>query len=481
VVFAAIAGIPPDINLDANEDNDISSTERDNYYDQILNHPLMQETVNPDMKNLNYVCQHETGPGSSVFDTQAVPARRLTEVAKGFGANGIIRSICAETFTPAMSDIIDVLSNNIGGVCLPNAYTRDSNGLIECDVTWTMPPDLSCDDYIYLEHPPLDRPQYDDQGRERCIVNQVPVINSNTSDPAEALDSSQNIGLGWYYDDFSEDMQRVCKITETVTTKQRMSFTLTPGMNGQNEDPPGNVKIELECLQQFATWSNNQNEQNESSESSDALSPEQLDLLGMPCLDEFSDNCPLPPVEAGEIFCNQSSDECVLRCRDNGDCPADWLCDGQKKADSTYINQTSYPICVNPICNLPEGEARNCGNTDVGEACTPMYVPSNGFNRNEIYIETNSPACETRICGVFRVEGNPREKSQYFTNEEYTDYVQDHIFCTCRCSSSDPDVSTCTCPDDFECSESLLSAGGSALAGGYCVRKGLLDVNYESP
>ncbi len=324
VVFSAIAGIPTGVVMDTNGDNDISNDERDDFYDQILSHPAMQETVNPQTNNLEYSCVH-VDASSGLPDTQAYPARRLTEVARGFGPNGTIQSICADDFSPAMNALIDIISNKIGGVCLPTSYTRDSDGMINCEVTWTMPPGWTCDDYEFLSDPPANFPLTDKSGRAICVVDQIPVINTNTDNPAVALDFSYKTGLGWYYDDFSGDMKSTCRTTQSITTKQRIAFTLNRAMNGANEDPPSGVSIDLTCRSKPA--------QSETEEEGVAQ--------GWSC--EW-DGC-----SEGDFYCHESTDLCVAACETDTDCEANdlplWRCgfaeDGER-------------FCVPPTCNTIE-------------------------------------------------------------------------------------------------------------------------------
>ncbi|MBN1653644.1 MAG: hypothetical protein JXA30_07690 [Deltaproteobacteria bacterium] len=340
VVFGAIAGIPPNIEEDANKDNEVTESERENYYNEILNHDLMQEIPDPDTKNLNYSCTQDDNM-DGIFETQAFPARRLTEVARGFGATGIIRSICASNFTPAMDAIIDVISNKIGGVCLPRAYTRDSDGKVGCDVVWTMPPGWSCADAVYLKDPEPEKPQVSDDGRKLCVVNQIAVKPGTSDNPAVRLDLNTPPGLGWYYDDFSLDMQNTCKLQETITTKQRISFTLNPGMQGANEDPPSGVSIDLECLNQIPT------------PTSDAIASK----VGLACEKDGVQQC--PPKETaqgakpGTLFCHDTTNVCVMKCSTDADCKdkmlAGWVCDDRKGSEG-YLNKSSQPICVNPTC-----------------------------------------------------------------------------------------------------------------------------------
>jgi len=343
VVFAAIAGIPPEVEEDTDNNGDISPEEREKFYDTVLNHQFMQEVPNPDTNNLNFSCVHPDPniPGDN--DTEAFPARRITEVAKGFGANGVIRSICSDDFSPAMKAIINVIANKIGGVCLPQAYTRDSAGEVGCDIIWTLPPgDTTCEGY--LSDPEEDKPQVDEEtGRKLCVVHQIPVLNTETDDPAVALAPNQ---LGWYYDDFSADMKRTCKITETTPTQQRISFTLHAGMGGQNEDPPAGVSIDLECLAQIPT----------------PISDPETSKVGKACEEETADSMlvqrcdPSASVaegDVGKIFCHDVNNVCVMYCKSDADCKknklAGWVCDKRKNA-SGYVNKSALPICVNPTC-----------------------------------------------------------------------------------------------------------------------------------
>ncbi|MBN1653795.1 MAG: hypothetical protein JXA30_08465 [Deltaproteobacteria bacterium] len=338
VVFAAIAGIPSDIREDADGDKEITEEERERYYRRILNDPRMTETAeDPELMSgeLMPSCV-QTGSDPLHPETEATPARRLTEVARGFGAGGVIRSICAPDFTPAMDAIIDAISNKLGGICLPRAYTRNAKNLVDCNVIWTMPEGATCAER-YLKYPPRDQPQTK-EGRQLCVVDQIPVVNHDTHDPAQALDLTQEAPLGWYYDDFSLDMKSRCPRKNGVATQQRISFTLTPGMEGANEDPPTGVSVDLECLQMLPTPS----------------SHPVASLVLKPC---GSDNpaCPKAPVEVGQLFCHDASNRCVVKCGSDADCKRSglggWICDARTNPDGSYVNESSSPICVNPTCN----------------------------------------------------------------------------------------------------------------------------------
>ena len=101
--------------------------------------------------------------------------------------------------------------------------------------------------------------------------------------------------------------------------------------------------------------------------------------------------------------------------------------------------------------------------TGVGDPCTPEVIPDDGFKNSEAYIETSSVQCQTRVCGVFKYQGDPRHDDPR--------QVEKKIYCTCRCEAPDPRFGTCDCPDGFECQE-VLDLGGPGIRGSYCVRSG---------
>jgi hypothetical protein len=440
VVFGAIAGVPPgiyEVDYDADGDGLISQQERDAYYQAILVHPLMQERIRDDGQNLEPSCTLAANPNvPNFFVTTAYPARRITGVAAGFGENGVIQSICQESFTGAMDSIIQAITRQLGGVCLPRKLRRNSDGIVECDVVWGMPGGRGCD-LPFLSPPPADRPQQRN-GRNLCVVDQVPVMNPTATDPEQALAPGHQ---GWYYDDFSADRLKECR--GDPDNLQRIAFTLVTTASGQViAEPPAGATVELQCL-------------NEIYGALGAKDPG-VATLGREC------NVDMDCGPAGfGMRCHIKARTCVISCSSNADCPAAWFCDVNK--DTAFAQSAGFAICVNPICDSPEGEARNCGNSDVGEACLPRLVPEGGFDENRVYLETNSPDCETRVCGVFKFAGDPQISDPRV--------LEDRIYCTCRCQAPDESISTCKCPADFECVQAM-DIGGPGIRGGYCVRTG---------
>jgi hypothetical protein len=126
VVFAAIAGTPPNIlaeTFDLDGDEYLDAAERDDYYDTILGDATMQETIRADGQNLNPSCAvYNPGfdPGlppdpvdNPEYFTRAYPPRRIVQVAREFGPNGIVRSICQEDFSDATDAIIRVITRHL--------------------------------------------------------------------------------------------------------------------------------------------------------------------------------------------------------------------------------------------------------------------------------------------------------------------------------------------------------------------------------
>jgi hypothetical protein len=128
-----------------------------------------------------------------------------------------------------------------------------------------------------------------------------------------------------------------------------------------------------------------------------------------------------------------------------------------------------------------------CSTPAVGAPCLPEQVPETGFADQEAYIESSSVQCETRVCIVFRLRGDPREGcvptapancdptmmpgcdmgKECASPEE----VEKRVYCTCRCNSGGTGFAECECPDGFTCVD-VLDQGGPGVRGGYCVKNG---------
>jgi hypothetical protein len=223
VLFGAIAGMPVEaVDADALADVDFSDEDsREAFYEDLLAHPDMQEriddrgTAEVADDNLFHACQNANG--------KAYPARRIVEVARGFGANGIVQSICQQSFTSAIEPILQRMAASFSGACIDDSYEREDDGKIACDLMWRLPeasvegvPE-SCDDASFLSAAGEGR------GPRVCRLEQL------------ASDDGVPTGDGWYYDDFSGRAE-LCEGND----KQAIVFT------GEAR-PPVDVEIVLDC------------------------------------------------------------------------------------------------------------------------------------------------------------------------------------------------------------------------------------------
>ncbi|MFI5308571.1 MAG: hypothetical protein ACHQ53_14525 [Polyangiales bacterium] len=139
-----------------------------------------------------------------------------------------------------------------------------------------------------------------------------------------------------------------------------------------------------------------------------------------------------------------------------------------------------------------------CSTPAVGAPCLPEQVPQTGFDDREAYIETSSVQCQTRVCMVYRLRGDPRQgcvatgpsAAPAATGTGGTaaaaaaaagttqgkvcaspQEVLDRIYCTCRCNAGGTGFAECKCPDGYTCVD-VLDQGGPGVRGGYCVKNG---------
>jgi hypothetical protein len=162
-----------------------------------------------------------------------------------------------------------------------------------------------------------------------------------------------------------------------------------------------------------------------------------------------------------------------------------------------------------------------CKQTGVGDPCTPEqeYQPTfQGFNPQEVNVESKSFQCQTRLCLVNHFQGRvscpygqfgpgsdgttgtpsgakdpcyvPGTKDSITGNAadmqngkvvapNCVDRTADKaVYCSCRCQNvdgrTDDGANYCTCPDGFHCSQLVTSIGAldTGLTGGYCVKDG---------
>jgi hypothetical protein len=104
VMFAAIAGVPPDLVDRAPEVDFADHEAHETFYRTLLDDPRMQERIDPPTAstpgtgNLIPVCETD--------DALAYPARRLVQLAARFGENGTVQSICQRDFSDVVCFIL---------------------------------------------------------------------------------------------------------------------------------------------------------------------------------------------------------------------------------------------------------------------------------------------------------------------------------------------------------------------------------------
>lgn len=340
VVFGAIVGVPPDlVDAGARASVDLAdAARRDAYYDGILADPRMQEVPDPTRPpgegNLTPSC--ETAHGV------AYPPRRIVDVARHFGEQGVVQSICQDDFGPAMDAILSVIVDNFTLACLPRPLVRDVDGLVGCDVVWELPPPgtaapstpVACGDRPYLATPD-DRAGIAKNGGAVCKVLQLPVR-------ADAVQTSAGQTDGWYYDDFSPEVARRC----SAAAPGRVAFT-------GGAQPEAGVVVKLACLDEAPH-----------------LTSTRTDLAPAVHQPAVGDGCDRGAAGTGttlsgdaacavtltngatdtSMFCHPEWNVCVRGCATDADCPAAWVCDARPDTLAT----ASRAMCVNPTC----GEVR---------------------------------------------------------------------------------------------------------------------------
>jgi hypothetical protein len=337
VIFAAITGVPTDL-VDAAQRarfDDLKTPEsREAYYDAMLSDARMQEMSDGKGKEANLVpsCHGVTATGKFA---DAYPPLRIVQVARAFGQNGVIQSICQNDFGPAMDAIIRAITDRIVSVCLPKPLVRTSAGTVNCNVIWELPPPAAASTTTptdcegagtYLEPVDANRPPMNDRGGKNCKVKQLPVSEHHTVP----------VGKGWYYDDFAEELQMVCQ-----GHPQRVSFT-------ESAKPANGVIVKLECINETQLL-----------RSTDTRRMPEQPNIGSPCSDLVdATGAPVPVEDAcvvrfrdgsedRSLFCHTELNVCMRECQSRTQCPPAWACDTRAESLS---QSGGRGFCVNPTC-----------------------------------------------------------------------------------------------------------------------------------
>ncbi len=101
LIFAVIAGIPQALVPESGEPD----------YAAVLDDPTMQVQV--DDRGTPNVSDDKIVPACAGADGEATPPRRLVEIASGFGANGVLSSICADDFGETAGRLIRAIGTRL--------------------------------------------------------------------------------------------------------------------------------------------------------------------------------------------------------------------------------------------------------------------------------------------------------------------------------------------------------------------------------
>jgi hypothetical protein len=238
----------------------------------------------------------------------AYPPRRIVRVAKDFGENAVVYSICADDYAPALDKVIEKIAAKLRGNCLPRQLTPDTSGLVQCEVYELLPPDeTNCNPARGHEAgPPVPRTFTSGtttEPRLACHMNQVAVKNG-------VPDASK---VGWYYDDFSPSLKDDCNTGE----QQRIQFSFEGGL------PPGAGAV-IDCLQPVASVNPN---------------AKGLAAIGSRC-DPDPTVCDKRSDDDYTLICTQNT--CQISCSNNPDCPPGWQC--------AALNDAGPKICQLATC-----------------------------------------------------------------------------------------------------------------------------------
>jgi hypothetical protein len=322
LIYAPITGIPQDLAPPAGE--------RPNYDalvspDPTVRDDRMEERVDPAMPTrLLTSC---TGVGGSAF-----PPVRMVRVAQELqnrGAGVTVQSICEDSYSGALSEIIRQIASALSAACLPRRLNLEANGTVSCDVVAVLPPAMSDCAGIGGEPKVEGGAPVLEDGRNVCVLTQLV--------PADrTLGGAPPAGMGWYYDNYTSELIDSCG-----ADSQRIAFTTQP--------PPGTT-VRLECFQSVqgggagivvGTFC-------------DPLEPEMMESSALNPCGGGSD----PAMRPDSLDCDPVSRACGVPCTIDSDCVdaslVGFVCDTRPlevvNPDGFTGNTAPYNFCVNPTC-----------------------------------------------------------------------------------------------------------------------------------
>jgi hypothetical protein len=322
LVYAPITGIPQDLVPDA---DDASDYERLVSPDPTVRDDRMEERVDPSMPTrLMTSCTNTIPERGSAF-----PPVRIVRVAQELenrGAGVTVQSICEDSYSGALSEIIRQIASALSTACLPRELNLEADGTVSCDVLAVLPPGMSDCAALGAEPKVEGGAPVIEEGRSVCVMPQLVPADRSPTAPAPS-------GVGWFYDNYTSELPETCE--------QRIAFTAQP--------PPGTT-VRLECFQSVQGGGTGVSVGTfcdpDAVEMSESTAPN-------PC-GGGSD----PAMRPDSLECDPVARTCGVPCTIDSDCVdaslVGYVCDTRPlevvDPDGFGGNTGSYNFCVNPTC-----------------------------------------------------------------------------------------------------------------------------------
>jgi hypothetical protein len=251
---------------------------------------------------------------------EAYPARRFLEVAKLFGENAVVYSICEDNYAPALDSLLNKIADKLTGNCLPRQLNPDPRGVVQCEVFELLAEKTTeCSPLRgHKAGAPEMRNIQTSSGRiemrRACQMQQVPVLNG----VPQTTDATGKQLTGWFYDDFSEELKEECRPGE----QQRIRFSFG--------ELPAGAGATFECFQPVARID---------------PSARGLDAVNTRCGAEQNE-CAQRGNKADDgydLICVENA--CQIKCDAATECPPGWECD-----EKQGIKANGPKYCQQPTC-----------------------------------------------------------------------------------------------------------------------------------
>jgi hypothetical protein len=291
IIFAGIVGVP------------LAAATRGQSLSQILMRPDMQY-AGGFLGQARPACTAAGGAGT------ATPARRIVQVAQGFGENGVITSICEDNYTAALDAVISKIAGKLSGQCLPRSLRRNAEGKVDCRVVEIKAAgDRTPCDPAHGRIKQLPDRYLNNAQHMVCEIQQLQV--TGRAEPP---------GVGWYYDDFSN------AVNSCQTNRQRIAFTSQAAV-GEG------ASARFECFQSVAASSRRNARGSEA--------------IGTSCADDGSAGphgdakCRALSTQDARLTC--ISGLCQQACMGDSDCPPAYVCNAAD-AGSGFCENPTGPL-----------------------------------------------------------------------------------------------------------------------------------------